>query len=700
MMTGPRVAPALSRNPPTEVVVSVAARKGGATGRHGRPKGPAGEPGGGKDTDERGQAKYPVERTNCSERGPPAQNTSGHGCLSQSRCDYCRVSDVEPLPSVPAAVLVDPVAETEPLRVLDGMALLRWAYTAVGYLAERQEELNALNVFPVPDGDTGTNLLHTLSSALESAAADDQRHAHSFTERLRRVSRDAMMAARGNSGVILSQLLVGFTESVEESHEDDERIGPRSVAAAMVAAASRARDGVRDPKDGTILSVARSAAEAAQRVAERLGGLAEVTSTAVEAARTSLAATTAQLEALSRAGVVDAGGAGLVTVLEALDDVVNLRSRNPGRKPAAPTTSGGACAGEPAGQPGPGGARSDREFEGELAYEVVYRLEDVPSEKVDELSGRLEELGDSVVVSGSSRVGDVVELVTVHVHTANVGGVIEAAHPLGLPSGIRLEPLHTATHAGTAGEARDRDEQEALPAPPAPPGVPVPGLGIVVAVRGEGLAELFREAGAQVVTPTRGDASWDPAQLLTETVTAIRASGSSHVLVLPGSAEATPALQSAAVRAEGSGIEVTVAGVHSPVQGLAALAVWDRDADPATEAARLAAVADGVTTGAVTVAPRSVTYAAGRVVRGDLVAYSEGDVRAVGADAVSVCLSLVHFCCGQLLSAPELITLVAGTGRLALVEEIGSLVAETWPDVEVVTIDGGDIGRVLRVGVE
>lgn len=687
--------PTSSRTPPTEVVVSAAAREGGATGRQGRLRGPAGEPVGGKDVDERGQAKDPVERTNCSERGPPAQNASGRGCLSQSRCDYCRVSDVEPLSSVPADVLVDPAAEAEPLRVLDGMALLRWAYTAVGYLAERQEELNALNVFPVPDGDTGTNLLHTLSSALESAAADDQRQARSFTERLRRVSRDAMMAARGNSGVILSQLLVGFTESVEESHEDDERIGPRSVAAAMVAAATRARDGVRDPKDGTILSVARSAAEAAQRAAERLGGLAEVTSTAVEAARTSLAATTAQLEALSRAGVVDAGGAGLVTVLEALDDVVNLRSSNPGGKATALTTSGDACTGEPAGQPGPGRARSDREPAGEPSYEVVYRLEEVPSDKVDEFSGRLEELGDSVVVGGSSRVGDVTELVTVHVHTADVGGVIEAAHPLGLPSGIRLEPLHTITRAGAAGEASDRSGQGA---PPAPPGVP--GLGIVVAVRGEGLAELFREAGAQVVTPARGDTSWDPARLLTETLAAIRAGGSAHVLVLPGSAEATPAMQSAAVRAEGSGIEVTVAGVHSPVQGLAALAVWDRDADPATEATRLAAVADGVTTGAVTVAPRSVTYAAGRVARGDLVAYSEGDVRAVGADAVSVCLSLVHFCCGQLLSEPELITLVAGTGRLALVEEMGSLMAETWPDVEVVTIDGGDIGRVLRVGVE
>ena len=665
-----------------------------------------------------------------------------------------------------------------PLTSLTQGSFLRWAFTAAAYLAERQEELDALNVFPVPDGDTGTNLLRTLSSALEMLLSDSNDSAgdgrpgseRSLQSRLDELSRDALLSARGNSGVILSQLIVGLAEGIgltrienasqaglglesprgsavqegarvrepreSEAHEDAS-VGPSELATALTVAAQRAREGVNDPVDGTILTVAEAAAEGATTTADAGGSLSQVVRAATEASLRALAGTTSQLPQLAQAGVVDAGGAGLVVILQALDDVVHrvdrrsiplgadaaavraARSRLP--KASGPTDTSGSNGSDGSHQtgssatPGASGAQ----------FEVVYHLVDVASAQVKQLEARLGELGDSIVIGGSRDRGGVRSLVTVHVHTSEPGLAVETAHEAGRPAGIRIEILTEATHASPTSDLPGPGSPQAHPVPvhalthgtPAEsPSFDLPRdrphsddegldedrLGLLAGATGDAVADLMRETGAQVITPADGTAG-EPGRLLTNVEEAIRRTRCATVLVLPGRPEGAVAAQAAAVRANADGITVVVADTRSPVQALAALSVFDADADPETEARRLADIAEAVRCGSVEVATRASTFAAGRCRRGDLLAYAEGDVRAVGPDVMMVAKALVEHLLaprGERAEPPELVTLVAGQGHLVLAETLAGQSERGHPDLEVVAIEGGQHDSVLLVGVE
>lgn len=628
--------------------------------------------------------------------------------------------------------VVESVTPSTPLSSLNQGSFLRWAFTAAAYLAERQEELDALNVFPVPDGDTGTNMLRTLSSALEMLLADANGQERSLQSRLDELSRDALLSARGNSGVILSQLIVGLAEGIgltriESASQtpddgDDATVGPVELATALSVAARRAREGVSNPVDGTILTVAEAAAAAAQATADGGGSLAEVVRATTEAALRGLAGTTSQLPQLAEAGVVDAGGAGLVVIYQALDDVVHRVDRR--SAPIGLPEGGHGRAAQPSARVAASALGSALGSVPE--YEVVYHLSDAESEKVEELSKRLAELGDSIVIGGSRDRAGVRSLVTVHVHTREPGPAIEAAHLVGAPAGIRVElltdaddvacadaaPQHVPTHA-----VHHHEQAPSFELPLARPHSDDPGLdkgrlGILAGATGSGIAELMRETGAQVITPADGGAA-EPRRLLASVEQAIRRTGCTTVLALPGRPEGAVAAQAAAVRANADGITVVVADTRSPVQALAALAVYDPDADPETEARRLATLAEAVRCGSVEVATRAATFAAGRCRRGDLLAYAEGDVRAVGPDVVGVAKTLVdHLLAprasshgrdvhdGHDAAAPELVTLVAGQGHIGLAESLAGLIERGHPGIEVVAIEGGQHDAVLLVGVE
>ena len=686
------------------------------------------------------------------------------------------------------------VEQLTPLTSLTQGSFLRWAFTAAAYLAERQEELDALNVFPVPDGDTGTNLLRTLSSALEMLLSDSHdsagngqaRSERSLQSRLDELSRDALLSARGNSGVILSQLIVGLAEGIgltrienasqaglglesprearhgsapgeqplgsngagetpeaPVTHEPesyaDASVGPGELATALAVAARRAREGVNDPVDGTILTVAEAAATAATTAADEGGSLSQVVRAATEASLRALAATTSQLPQLAQAGVVDAGGAGLVVILQALDDVVHRvdRRATPRAAPAALRTAGDPLAEAPGDDPGQepslGLATSEPTPAAGAEYEVVYHLADVASAQVEALTARLGELGDSIVIGGSRDRAGVRSLVTVHVHTPEPGAAVEAAHEAGRPSGIRIEVLTEATHGPAVDDAADaaasphpHSQPHARAHPPAETrrhaGPPEPAdydlsrdrprsedeeleegrLGLLAGATGAAVAELMRETGAQVITPADGTAG-EPGRLLANVEDAIRRTRCATVLVLPGRPEGAVAAQAAAVRANADGITVVVADTRSPVQALAALSVYDADADPETEARRLTAIAEAVRCGSVEVATRASTFAAGKCRRGDLLAYAEGDVRAVGPDAMMVAGALVEHLLAprrKEQEPPELVTLVAGLGHLGLAQSLAGQIEHGHPEVEVVAIEGGQHDSVLLVGVE
>ncbi|WP_280441769.1 DAK2 domain-containing protein, partial [Nocardia brasiliensis] len=304
--------------------------------------------------------------------------------------------------------------------VMDGTALLRWGRTCLDGLAHRRAEINALNVFPIPDADTGTNLLATMRAAM--AAAEAIAAPSSAHEVAAAMARGATIGARGNSGIILSQVLRGIAEAVRE--------GPLTAATlreALRRAAVLVRAALSVPIEGTILTVLDCAAASAAGDAEST--LAEVALAAADGAAKALGETPSQLGVLRDAGVVDAGARGLVVLLDSLVSVT--LGEIPSRPEYTPREPGMT---QPEPEPSETTSPTPQ-------YEVMYLLSDTDEARLATLRARLTELGDSVVV-----VGDGQGSWSAHVHCADAGAAVEAGLVAGRLSGIRIESFALARH--------------------------------------------------------------------------------------------------------------------------------------------------------------------------------------------------------------------------------------------------------------
>jgi DAK2 domain fusion protein YloV len=537
------------------------------------------------------------------------------------------------------------------LRALDEAAVGRWSRAVVDSLTTARGRLDELNVFPVPDGDTGTNLLLTAEaghSALDAARQAGGRRAESPWSAL---ARGAVLGARGNSGAILAQLLRGLADGLADEPEVDGQV----LAAALTAAARTAYAAVADPEEGTFLTVARAgAAEAAAAVAAGRTDLADVVQAAAEGARTALQATTGQLAALRDAGVVDAGGAGWCLVLDALVTTVTgiepVRPPLDGR-PARHRHAPAQVPGPPA--PGPGS-------------EVQFLLADSDEDAVARLRGRLAELGDCLVVVG-------VDTPTgrewnVHVHVSDVGAAVEAGIEAGRPHRISVTPL-APVRAPAAG----------------------PGVRAVVALAcSPGLSDLFAGEGVIVLTAPVDEVDED------DVLAAVLATGAEQVVVLPNHPDVIALAARAAHRAREDGRDVVVVPTRSAVQGLAALAVTDPGRRFGDDVIALAEAAAATRWAEVTVAEQEALTSAGRCRPGDALGSAEGDVVVIGADLATVARDLLD----RLLSAGgEMATLVVGEDP-ALGDTICTHLAAVHPTVEVVRYEGGAGAVPLLVGVE
>lgn len=510
------------------------------------------------------------------------------------------------------------------LDVLDTQALRAWARRSADALGAARGDIDALNVFPIPDGDTGTNLHLTLLAAAD--ALDALPPAADRETAWRAFAHGALLGARGNSGVIVSQALRGLAEVLRSA--GDLRTGLARAAELATAAVSR-------PVEGTVLSVLATAASA---VRDLPGDLAVIAARAAEEARKALARTTGQLEVLARNGVVDAGAAGLVIILESLVDVVTgVHSRHEVPAPARPVA---------------------REVDTSEGYEVMYLL-DAPS--IDALRRDLDALGDSLVIVG----GD--GLWNVHVHVADAGAAIEAGLAAGRPHRIRVTYLGGRAHV-------------------------TGGRGVVAVAAGDGLGALFRQAGAVVVTREPG--SPPPLAAL---LAAIREAGP-EVAVLPNDAGTRAVAVAAAEIAREEGASVSVLPTLASVQGLAALAVHDAARRFDDDVLAMAEAAAHTRHGHVWVANREAFTSAGVCRPGDVLGVVDGDVALIGAELGEVTTEVVR----RLTSASsELVTLVTGgeTGE-GLAEAVRKELAAERPDVEVVTYAGGQGGYPLLIGVE
>jgi DAK2 domain fusion protein YloV len=531
-------------------------------------------------------------------------------------------------------------------------------------LADHQDAINRLNVYPVPDGDTGTNMMLTVRSvheAVEGTGGDAD-----MGTVCKAVAHGSLMGARGNSGVILSQLLRGITEVVR----DHESIDGPVFAAALSRASELAYEAVQRPVEGTILTVVRESAEAARSAAGDGVALVEVLARTRDAGQVSLDGTPELLPVLKDAGVVDAGGAGFLLLLDALLHVVDGRA-----VPAPPDAPEGAAAraiaAERTATPETGKHVS------ELRYEVMYLLE-APDEAMPAFRDVWAGIGDSIVVVG----GD--GIYNCHIHTDDIGGAIEAAVEIGRPCQIRVTDLLDEVH-----EVEEERWVREAGIDPDPEPDPVP-CGVVAVATGDGIRRIFHNLRVQRVVA--GGQSMNPStQQLLEAVEAVPAP---EVVILPNNkniiavAEQVDGLTSKTVR---------VLPTRSVTEGFAALICYDPEASADDNVAGMREVAEAVVHGEITRAVRDSSCDAGPIREGDWLGISRSGIEVVSADLAEACTGLLD----ALVDGHELVTVIEGEGASAgTTRHVTEWLAEHHPDVEAEVHHGGQPLYPYLFGIE
>ncbi len=521
-------------------------------------------------------------------------------------------------------------------------AFRAWTQLCVAALSDARAEIDALNVFPVPDSDTGTNAYLTFVAgvdAVESLGGETELPAlvKAYTDGL-------LLGAKGNCGVIMSQLVRACFGSLDVDGE----VTAADVARSFRAASDAAYAAVGRPVEGTILTVAAAAALGAESaVPDDESGRAAFTR-AGQAAREALARTPMQMERLAKAGVVDAGGRALVVVLDATEQA--FTGRVPDRvvhQVPVPTVAGEDLV---AGGPG---------------YEVMFLLE-ADDEQVPPMRTTLDGLGDSLVVVGGDR------LWNVHVHVDDVGAAIEAGLVAGRP--YRIAVTHFADQI-----ARQRTVRRSRV--------------VVAATTGGGMADLCREAGAEVLEFTRSE------PLVVDRMrAALLGAGTDEVVVLPNNSRYVGLFEAAAKEVRQDGIRVAVIPTSAQVQGLAALAVHDPGLGFDEDVVAMSSAAAHTQHGAVTVATEPGMTMAGPCEAGDVLGVVAGDFAFVGKDLDDVARDVVD----RLLSpGVEMMTLVTGAeAGPGLTDRLSRHVNDQRVDIEVVVYDGGQEHYPLFVAVE
>jgi DAK2 domain fusion protein YloV len=540
-------------------------------------------------------------------------------------------------------------------------------------LRSHQADINRLNVYPVPDGDTGTNMALTLEAVVAEldtvdAGADLPAVCHA-------IGHGSLMGARGNSGVILSQLLRGMTERMS----GPDSVGPDVLADALAHAADLARRAVVRPVEGTILSVASAAGSGAATGAAAAGAtLLGVIEAAHAAATEALARTPEQLPVLARAGVVDAGGSGFLLLLDALWLVVDGRplpepSATPIEVDLSQLTGMGDGADQVDGEGGHG--------VGDLRYEVMYLLY-APDDSMHDFKEVWAGIGDSIVVVGGEG------LWNCHIHTDDIGAAIEAGVDAGRPQRIRVTDLAEQVEE----ERWVREGASAPDAGPSPaPSGPPPRTSVVAVVSGDGIGRIFRSLGVhhQVV----GGQSMNPSTA--ELVAAVEATGSDEVLILPNNKNIRPVAE----QVDGQcGKTVRVVHTGSIVEGFAALLAYDPAADATVNVATMGESAARVVPAEITQAVRDTTTEAGEVREGDWIGVSRDGVIAIADSPVLATRLLLS----RLLEPQhELITLIEGEGAKAGdTRRISEWLGEEYPDVALEVHHGGQPLYPYLLGLE
>jgi len=543
---------------------------------------------------------------------------------------------------------------------------------AARLLEDNKGRVNALNVYPVPDGDTGTNMSLTLNAAVQEM---DKLQNGDVARIAGAAALGSLMGARGNSGVILSQILRGFARGLEGVV----RAGAREMAWALQEGVHVAYKAVMKPTEGTILTVAREAARAAMEAARRGLNLREVLSQAYEEAERTLALTPEMLPVLKKNGVVDAGGKGLVYIL--LGFLNFLRG---------------------AAVVGPGEVRvAEFEFTEELAdiqnpydTEFFIRGEGIP---VDQVRERLNSLGDSLIVVGTP------ELVKVHIHTQNPGVVLDYCLKLGELTQIEIKNMRDqhrdlkerasaqTSRSGEEGLASRNTPVVNVPVTPETDPELANRVGLVAVAAGQGIADTFRSLGAQGIVS--GGQTMNPSTQ--EILEVVEGLPQKRVVLFPNNKNIILTAEQASHL---STKEVWVVPTRSVPQGLAALLAWRDDLPVEENLKRMTAAAAAVKSGEVTYAVRNSGSAAGPIAEGDIIGLVEGEIVAAGKELGAVLLQLVR---NMVEPGTSIVTLFYGEMVDAeQAAELADQLTGEFPQVELEMRYGGQPVYYFLVSVE
>lgn len=551
--------------------------------------------------------------------------------------------------------------------MLTGKMFRDGVISAANNIANNRKSVDALNIFPVPDGDTGTNMSMTIGAAAkEMAVLPDT---CSIGEAASKCASALLRGARGNSGVILSLIFRGFSKGFKELEKAD----GKDVAKAFELGVKAAYKAVMKPTEGTILTVVRKASEAATELSKTVNDPMEVAFSAMMAAKEALAETPNQLPVLKQAGVVDAGGQGLVLIFEGFHSVfangVIVQPLEAPHESSNQESKSTVAA-----------VSDDIEF-GYCSEFLIEKAKDAKEKDPLKLRAFLESIGDCVVVV------DDTDIIKVHVHSNEPGNVIQAALKYGQLINIKIDNMRYQHR--NAQEGADEAKSEVKLEPVSPDNE----YGFVAVCAGNGLSELFKDIGADVVVS--GGQTMNPST--DDILNAVKATPAKTVFVLPNNKNIIMAAEQAARLAEGR--KVVVLQTKTIPQGISAMLMFDEEADADKNALAMTQAAESVQTALVTFAARDSEVEGVPVKKGEIMGLCNGKIRFVGADKVDIAFKAASKLIKKYQG--EIVTLIYGEESAEEeAEALKQRLEEKFSDLEISIVNGGQPIYYFIISVE
>lgn len=539
-------------------------------------------------------------------------------------------------------------------KTINAELLTKMFLSGAANLEAKKEFINELNVFPVPDGDTGTNMTLTIMSAAKEVSALEQPDMLSVSKA---ISSGSLRGARGNSGVILSQLLRGFTKEIREHKEIDVQI----LAAACERATATAYKAVMKPKEGTILTVAKGAAEKAKELAETTEDLEVFIEAVIEEAKEVLAKTPEMLPVLKEAGVVDSGGQGLLEVLNGAYDAFLGKEIDY----SAIEASSGTTMVKPGAQ-----AQADIKF-GYCTEFIIMTEKEFTENDETEFKAYLESIGDSIVCVADD------DIVKIHVHTNDPGLAIQKALTYGQLSRMKIDNMREEHQEKLIKEAEKLAAEQKAAAPKAPR----KPVGFIAVSIGSGMNEIFKELGVDYII--EGGQTMNPST--EDMLTAIDHVNADHIFILPNNKNIILAANQAQSLTKDK--DILVIPTRTVPQGITAVINYMPDADVDTNEEAMLEGIKHVQTGQVTYAVRDTHIDDKEIHEGDIMGIGDDGIISVGPSVEGAVKEMLEVMTDE---DTELITLYYGEDvKEEEAENLAEEIAELYPDADVDMHSGG-----------